>query len=165
LYLPASVDTSEDLIYAQALGIPDQFMQVRELMYRGEGAPVGLLELIAERLGVDRERVVAFAGQPFETLYREGVCGGAILPLGSVGAPRPEVQVPLAHQSALAGILLAARMVSHAAGDNSRNRQITRVNVMHTINAKYLSQEAAKDPRGICVCQDRDYRAAFRAKY
>jgi len=29
----------------------------------------------------------------------------------------------------------------------------------------YLTQPAAKDPRGICICQDADYRDVYQRKY
>jgi hypothetical protein len=29
----------------------------------------------------------------------------------------------------------------------------------------YLTQSAAKDSRGICICQDTDYRDAYKRKY
>ena len=164
LYLPASVEASEDLVYAQALGVPDQLMRIRELLYRNQGAPSELLQLVAERLGVDSGRVMAFVGQPIQTIYREGVCGGAILPIGSAGSPRPEVHVPVAHQSALAGVLLGARLASRSRAATP-DSFITRVNVMRAIDPRFLSQAAAKDPRGICVCQDADYVKAFRSKY
>jgi hypothetical protein len=166
LYLPAAVQVSEDQIYAQALGIPDQFMQIRELMYHDQGAPAELLELVAGRLGVDRERVLEFTGRPIRTIYREGICGGAILPVGATGSPRVDVHVPLAHQSALAGILLGARCVAHAMdGSSRRDRLITRVNVMRPVNSRFMTQSAAKDPRGICICQDADWVRSFRRKY
>ena len=41
-------------------------------------------------------------------LYTEGFCGGAVIPLGDLGRPANDVHLPLAHQSALAGVLLAA---------------------------------------------------------
>ena len=50
----------------------------------------------------------AFEGRPLRALYTEGFCGGAVIPLGEPGTPANEVHVPLAHQSALAGVLLAA---------------------------------------------------------
>lgn len=163
LYLPQTVAPSQDAIVSEALGIPDQLMRVRVLLGSGEPVPRDLLELVAARLGIDRELAVSFEGRGIRELYSEGICGGAILPLGTVGAPRAEVHVPLAHQSALAGVLLAAQAIGISV---LRGRTpITRVNVMRSIHTKFLTQFAAKDPRGICICQDRDYVEVYRRKY
>jgi hypothetical protein len=87
------------------------------------------------------------------------------LPLGYTGTPRSEVHVPLAHQSALAGVLLAARMVGKMVGADLDSK-ITRVNVMRpTSHPEFLTQPALKDPRGICICQDSDYVKAYHSKY
>ena len=43
-----------------------------------------------------------------KSVYTEGFCGRAVIPLSESGASADEVHVPLAHQSALAGILLTA---------------------------------------------------------
>jgi hypothetical protein len=88
-----------------------------------------------------------------------------VLPLGHTGTPRSEVHVPLAHQSALAGVLLAARTVGKAIGVNG-GTEITRVNVMRTIShPEFVTQPATKDTRGICICQDSDYLEAYRSKW
>jgi hypothetical protein len=53
-------------------------------------------------------------GRPIRELYVEGVCGGGLIPLGVIGLPRQELHVPLAHQSALAGVLLASALAKRA---------------------------------------------------
>lgn len=162
LYLPSGSALNEDVIYAQALGIFDQLMAVRSLLYTNSPVPEQLLQLIAQRLQLDVDAVMAFANRPIRQLYREGLCGGALLPLGSLGSPRQDVHVPLAHQSALAGVLAAARAAVLRPDDTTL---VTRVNVLGPINPAYLTQPAAKDPRGICICQDPDYVATYRAKH
>lgn len=168
LYLPHAAGPSEDAIIANALRIPERIGQVRELLYRGAAAPPDLLEAIADKLGVPAKKVSAFAGRPIRELYVDGICGGAVLPLGQAGAPRQEVHVPLAHQSALAGVLLAGALVAEAAG---RGRPlepgttlVTRINVLRPLGT-YLTQPSRKDPREICICQDPDYLEAYRRKY
>ena len=58
-------------------------------------------------------KLLPFEGRPLRTLYTEGFCGGAVIPLGDPERPANDVHVPLAHQSALAGVLLAAAAVGH----------------------------------------------------
>lgn len=163
LYLPKDVAPNEDAIISEALRIQDQIMRVRLLLASGEGIPRDLLDIVGNRLQLDRSLLDPFEGRSLRELYTEGICGGALIPLGSLGTPRSEVHVPLAHQSALAGVLLAAQaMIS----TRVRNRTpITRLNVLREPNTDYLTQYAAKDPRGICICQDPDYIAAYKRKY
>lgn len=162
LYLPTGSVPSQDVIYAEALHIEDQLLAVRSLLYTGQPVPEDLLQLIAQRLGTERDVVLRFSGRPLRELYSEGLCGGAVLPLGSTGLPRQEAHVPLAHQSALAGVLAAARLCSLRTGDVT---MVTRLNVLGPIHPEFMTQPAAKDPRGICICQDPDFLTAYCNKY
>jgi hypothetical protein len=164
LYLPQGDREHEDAIIANALGVPERLMQIRALLYQNAGAPRELLGAVAERLQVPEEKVLAFEGRPLRSLYVEGICGGVVLPLGRVGAPRPEVHVPLAHQSALAGILLAGALVADVLGVRAPSTLVTRINLLRPL-ATYLTQPVQKDSRGICLCQDPDYTRAYQRKY
>ena len=53
-------------------------------------------------------KLLPFEGRPLRALHTEGFCGGTVTPLGEPGRSANDVHVPLAHQSALAGVLLAA---------------------------------------------------------
>ena len=68
-----------------------------------------------------------------------------------------------AHQSALAGVLLAATGVQNALG-RSEGSFITQYNVLKP-QPKFDVRPVAKDPREICICQDKDYREAYQKKY
>ncbi|MHB8812511.1 MAG: E2 ligase fold family C protein, partial [Steroidobacteraceae bacterium] len=163
LYLPDRALMNEDGIIAQAFGVPDRIMEIRLLLHNSGGAPRGLLEAIATAREVPLDRLLPFEGRPVRTLYTEGFCGGAVIPLSQIGAPRSDVHVPLAHQSALAGVLLAAAAVRNIHG-GARGSQITQLDVLKPMPA-FPSRPAAKDPRGICICQDVDYRDAYMRKF
>ena len=164
LYLPSGAAPSEDALVAQALGIPDRLLQVRELLYSGAGAPRELLDSAATALDLPLDRLLSFEGKPLRTLYTEGVCGGAVIPLDHASGPAQEMHVPLAHQSALAGILLAGALIGAATGHDPEATAVTRVDLMRPL-AEYLTQPAQKDGSGRCICEDRDYIAAYDAKY
>jgi len=164
LYLPTGPGRNEDAIVAEALGIPERAADVRTLLHSGAPIPDGLLDAIATGLGVRREVLDAFGGRPIRKLYVEGICGGAVLPLGAAGTPRQDVHVPLAHQSALAGVLLAARLARMAAGVDTGRTEITRINILRDPGQE-PTQYALKDPRGICICQDGDYQAVYTEKW
>jgi len=164
LYLPGHALENEDAIIASALGISDRLMQIRTLLHNGDGVPRDLLDSIAKARAIPIERLLPFEGQPVRHLYTEGFCGGAVIPLGGAGTPPQEVHVPLAHQSALAGLLLAAAAVRQALGLGGSGTQVTRIDLMRPLGS-YLTQLAAKDQRGICICQDGDYRDVYQGKY
>lgn len=163
LYLPARALMNEDAIIAEAFGVPNRIMQIRLLLYQQQGVPRDLLQAIAAARDVSLDRLLPFEGRPVRSLYTEGFCGGAVIPLGQIGAPRADVHVPLAHQSALAGVLLAAYAVADALGSLTGSR-ITQIDVLKPLQSVH-TRPAAKDPRGICICQDADYRAVYERKF
>ena len=164
LYLPNSELPSDDHIIARALGLAGHELEVRRLLHTGQPVPRALLTEIARALSIPDEWMDAFAGRSLRELYVEGVCGGELISLARVGqAPNP-VHVPVAHQSALAGVLLAGRLVADAVGHGPASTEVMRINLMRALGHELL-QSAAKDPRGICICQDPVYRSAYSAKW
>jgi molybdopterin/thiamine biosynthesis adenylyltransferase len=159
LYLPLGPVPNEDELVAAALQVPDLVVEIRTLLFNGQPPTPGLLSTIADRLGVDPAALDPFGTRSIRDLYVEGICGGAVLPLRS-GFVRAEMHVPLAHQSALAGVLLAARLARRAAGFKAAGTEITRLDVRRD-PPEYPTQIAAKDPRGLCLCQDADYRSVW----
>lgn len=163
LYLPQGPVPNQDEIYARALGVPDQLMLIRNMLHAETGLPQDLAAMIAMRLGVAPELLSPYVGRTIRELYVDGMCGGGVIPIGSVGMPREDVHVPLAHQSALAGVLLAAAFVLAQSGRIEPGPTgILRLNLMNPINPAFVFQVALKDPRGICICQDSDYVEAYR---
>jgi len=71
---------------------------------------IPLVDDLAGAAGVDTAELAAWRERPLADVYQDGVCGGALLHLGVGEAPR-EVLVPLAHQSALAGVMLATELL------------------------------------------------------
>jgi Prokaryotic E2 family C/ThiF family len=168
LYQPQTAGESEDAIIAAALGLPEpaNVMRLRELLYRGEGAPRDLLELVASRRqDIDLAQILRYEGRPIRELYREGFCGGTVLPIGKAGTPRADVHVPLAHQSALAGVLLASALVSQAEGCSPRRTDVLRVDVMRPLPTNVDFQPLEAEAGGPCTCQDADYRRRYKAKW
>jgi hypothetical protein len=70
----------------------------------------------------------------------------------------------LAHQSALAGVLLAAALARSAAGCDPEQTQVTRVDVLKRL-ADDLTQPAQAGRDGRCLCDDPDYLNIYRNKY
>ena len=163
LYLPDSRQRNEDEIIAESFGVPEKVMEVRELLYRNAGAPRGLLEAIATARGILLDKLLPFEGRPLRSLYTEGFCGGAVISLSETGAPAHDVHVPLAHQSALAGVLLAAAGVGMGMG-GCADSVVVQYDVLKP-QKRFQIYPAAKHPGNSCICQDKDYRDVYRKKY
>jgi hypothetical protein len=167
LYLPTQVRKSRDALYAEALGIQSQeeIMEIRRLLH--SGAPVGVefLKSIADRLGVPLEPLAGYANRPLEHFYSEALCGGVVLNLGGkIGAER-RTEVPMAFQSALAGIILAAELVVHAGGFRRQSLPCrSEIDLLRPLGTR-LNSPAAKHPSGRCICQDNSYLGVYAAKY
>lgn len=162
LYLPDRNAPNEDAIVAEALHIPDQVAEVRTLLHTRAGVGRSMIELIAARMEQPAELLTPYEGQPIRKLYVEGVCGGGVIPLGQIGMPRAELHVPLAHQSALAGVLLAASLALGA-------RRDAMTSVTHLDPSRPVPAEPTHRARSIgdgrCICEDRDYRSTWMRKY
>lgn len=166
LYMPRTPTLNEDAIIATALGIPELplLMRVRELLFRNAGTPDDLLSVIADRRpDVDRAALMRFSGRPLRELYREGFCGGTVLPIGRAGMPQADVHVPMAHQSALAGVLAAAAVVADALGFRPARTDSLRVDLLRPLPSRVLFQPIGAASG--CLCQDRDYQRRYLAKW
>ncbi len=164
LYLADRKVPNEDEIVAQALGIPALIGEIRTLLHTGKGVSRQFLEAVAAGLQLPVDDVVVYEGRPVRELYVEGVCGGGLISLGAAGAPRQELHVPLAHQSALAGVLLAGALARRSILPLQDGTEITRLNILGRMS-EYPTQPALKAGNGLCICGDIDYLNAFRAKY
>ena len=163
LYQPSGQQKNEDVLIAEAFGIPDKLMDVRTLLHSNGGAPRSLLEAIAAASRVELDNLLPFEGRPLRNLYSDGFCGGAVIPLDAIATPADDVHVPLAHQSALAGILLAAAAVKLAQSEPEHSA-VAQFDVLKP-QERFQVHPVAKDPAGRCICQDKDYVDVYREKY
>ncbi|MER8810474.1 hypothetical protein [Mesorhizobium australicum] len=114
-------------------------------------------------MAVPFEPLAAFVGQPLRSFYQQVICGGLVFQL-SDGSRLLRTVVPMAFQSALAGIMLAADLVKHSAGFPMSPTTSTRVNLLRPLGS-HLHDPKAKDSSGRCICSDEDFIAASRLKY
>jgi septal ring-binding cell division protein DamX len=88
-----------------------------------------------------------------------------VIPLdeaGRVASDAHDVHVPLAHQSAMAGVLLAGALLRHASIGAPTVTTITRLNVLRVVG-EVPTQPARAAHDGRCSCEDDDFRAVYRA--
>lgn len=164
LYLPTETEPNEDELVAAALAIPQLVDEVRTLLHTADGVGKSLLQAVADGLQLPLEDVLHYEGKSIRELYVEGICGGGLIPLGIIGLPRQELHVPLAHQSALAGVLLASALLARAAGKIIDTTMITRIDVTRPLG-DFLTQPTLKAHTGMCICEDQDYVRAYQAKF
>jgi hypothetical protein len=167
LYLARGSQPNEDEQVTSALGLaadPSHLMTIRDLLYRGAPPPETVLREVATAKSIAWDVLVPYLTRPLRDLYVDGVCGGGVLPLGSQGPTAGELQVPLAHQSALAGVLVASAYALDVAGVQRDGRQLVRLDLMRRFPPE-PTREYPKDERAICICASADAVAAYRAKY
>lgn len=162
LYLPQGQVANEDELVAGALGVPHRQQQIRELLAGGRPIPDDLFAEVAATLGIEASIAQQFRGSTVKQLYTEGLCGGALVPLERLGAPRTEMHVPLAHQSTLAGLILAAAAVTHP-DQCPAVTEVTRVNLLQPLGAD-LRQPMQRQPVG-CYCNDEVFTSVFDQKW
>jgi hypothetical protein len=68
------------------------------------------------------------------------------------------------HQSALAGILLAAAACRVAIGRDPDVTTVSRLDVMRAVGERH-AEPARAGRSGRCICEDPDFRAALAAAY
>ena len=165
LYLPTQESKSQDQIVAEGLKIPQFQDQVRFLLGNGQATGKEICDAVATAWGIPTETLDPYVEMPIRELWVEGICGGGIIPLGQAGPAPRELQVPLAFQSALAGMLLAAETVSDVLADGTRRKTLVRrMDVLRPLGDP-SPQPALKAGTGSCICEDLDFVAVYRAKY
>jgi hypothetical protein len=166
LYFPDEAGQHLDRIVASAIGLPEAFMEIRALLHTN--APIGrdLLARAATAMSVPLEPLLPFELEPIRVFYTRAICGGAVLRLGgTVGGSHRMAAVPLAFQSSLAGIMLAAELVAHASSQRpTAFPATTKIDLLRPLGS-HLSLHIRKHRSGFCVCQDADYVKAYREKY
>lgn len=182
LYYPTAPRPSDDELIAQAIQQP----RLRILSYLVSGVPVGmplpqivevadipipataaswlhepLLHALTASGVVAAAEQAAWASRTVGDLYTAGICGGGIISQNRGGLPA-EVVVPLAHQSALAGIMLAVQFIAANVPQLTEQRHQA---VEGRLDMLAGFPQISPRPRARtqdCLCSDAVYRAAWR---
>jgi hypothetical protein len=146
---------------------PEQIPRIPDLPLptgSAEWTERSILDDIIASLGIDIEHRRLWQGKELRDLYREGICGGALISKETADVPQ-EMAVPLAHQSVLAGIMLTAQLLI----DSSPELRPFRA---QTIEARF--DVLAGFPQSIgrprqrtqnCICSDRDFLERYQSKW
>ncbi|MFY9579336.1 MAG: ThiF family adenylyltransferase, partial [Gaiellaceae bacterium] len=136
-----------------------------------EAAPVDLqrwmqtplVDDIAAAAGIEVTALADWRDRPLADVYQDGICGGALLHLNVGEAPR-EVLVPLAHQSALAGVMLATQFIVAKVpvlGAARPSATEARFDVLAGL-PQLFARPRARTPN--CLCGDAVFRAVYGGK-
>jgi hypothetical protein len=112
---------------------------------------------------VDADQLVAWRDRLLGDLYQEGICGGALLHLGIGEAPR-EVLVPLAHQSALAGVMLGVQLIAALAPELRAARPGQGEGRYDVLAGLPQQLVRPRQPTAHCLCGDSVFRRVYRSK-
>jgi len=163
LYLPSEKSRNEHEILADQLRLPEAAIEIRTLLQTNQPVDAAFVQRVANKFEVPVEALAEFVGQPVRAFYQRALCGGLMMRLTN-GSAQSTATVPMAFQSALAGLMLAAELVKKAAGIPEPAETAARVNLLRPL-AKHIKDPRAKDPTVRCLCTDKDYLDAYRLKY
>jgi hypothetical protein len=161
LYHPHGKGPSATEQAAKALGLPLDRATV--LWVTGKPLSDDDLSQAARALGVDEAKLAPWRGKPLGDLYTEVVCGAVALDVTGVG--RVET-VPLAHQSALAGILMAAELVKRTRpGLAPLSQQEALVSWDDVLRPPPAMWRKPRPREPGCICGDPVYQMVYRKKW
>ena len=123
-----------------------------------------LLDDVAVQLGVSGEDLRMWKGRLLPDLYREGICGGALVRKQMADVP-VEMAVPLAHQSVLAGIMLATQLLVAARDDLKMYRTPAMESRLDLLAGFPQISARPRQRTPNCICSDVDFVERYRAKW
>lgn len=160
LYMPTGARPSQSEVIAQTLGLETR--EAAELYLRNAVPSPEQLRRIAAKARVVPAVLSAWQGKTIREIFTS-VCGAANLNVREDGQPEA---VPLAHQSALAGVLMAAELVKRASPPLDGKAQGVTAIAWHDVTGPVPTswmEPVRKEPR--CICSDPTYLSAYLAKW
>jgi hypothetical protein len=161
LYQPKTASLSQTELAAKALGLPHD--QLGILWVTEKPLEADVIKTVETHLSLPAGKLDDWIGKRVQDVYTGVICGQVGLDLAGIGRV---ATVPLAHQSVLAGILMAAELVKRSDPALEARSQheplIIWDDVMRT-PPTYWTVNRAKDPE--CFCSDDIYQKVFSEKW
>lgn len=162
LYLSTNKQKSRTECIAEIIGFEQN--RTNELVVTQVKLNRDLLNEISQLKGYSLSALLPYEGKTLDDFFVEAVCGGVLLPMGN-NAGTSEANVPLAHQSVLAGILLACELVKEALNLIPTDYPVeTRMNVLSKMPDFFCSNRS-KTINPKCICSDKDYLDIYKKKF
>ena len=125
-----------------------------ELWLKGKPPPASLLQDLVDAGNLEPELAQRVRGRPLPELYQPLVCGSRLL---AETKASDTVAVPLAHQSALCGVLTAAALLSW---DRRRPGVVSQwPDILGRVPSRWV--QPTNGPASGCFCRDESYRGAI----
>lgn len=165
LYMPDEKKKSYSELIAESFGLMPQERLLRSYIATQKPVDRIILDLISESKGIPIEDLLPFEGKYMEVFYSEVVCGGVLMKLENKSESIPQIEVPSAFESALAGILLAAEIIIDA-GNIERETipTLSRFHLLKSLNYPVLEVQT-KHHSGRCICQDQIFKEVYIEKW
>jgi hypothetical protein len=123
-----------------------------------------LLSDIALRFDLCEADLVSWKGRLLSDLYHEGVCAGALIRHQSRDISR-EVAVPLAHQSALAGVMLATQLLTSASPQLAVHRHKATEGRLNLLSPFPQLSARPRMATPNCICADTAFLRRYAEKW
>ena len=122
-----------------------------------------LLEDLIDRFGLPRQQFATLAGLPIGALYRDAVCAGMLIEHRR--AREEEVSVPLAHQSTLAGIMLATWLFADRVPELRERLPQAKQARYDVLRGGEQLWGRMRGREARCICSDQDFLAAYHSRW
>ena len=173
-YIPSIKEKSYTEEVANNCNIPTLSNLVKDYINLNLGVEVilpqntsSLLDVVAQANKINRSQLNQFQGKKVSEFYSEFICGGISLSLKDSENNVANVDAPLAFQSAMAGIFLAAELVIDAC--NLRKNPIKQLSHFYPLNqiSKHnpFNHDLERDKSGRCLCGDKDFVSRYKDKW
>lgn len=161
MYWPRKQKRNLDEVIKEAICYSGELMDIRNMLYFRTELDANWLDRISRDMGQPRERLEPFKGKTIDAFYREAICGGVV-----IATHGGRIEVPMAFQSAMAGVLLAAEIVKYGRAGCRIDGSIvtTKMDLLRPLGT-HLSEEYKKRTDVPCICSDTDYQEHYMQKY
>lgn len=163
LYMPTGEVKSEHERLADELQMSESAQEIKRMLQVSTPLDAGFIHRVGAAMSIPAEELMQFVGRPLREFHQAAICGGLAFTLTG-GAQAVRAVVPMSFQSAMAGIMLAAELVKHAAGLPDPIANTTRINLLRPLGSM-LHDPIAPDRSGRCICADPDFKAVYEWKY
>ena len=160
LYHPYGTRASQTEIAAKALGLPH--LQLANLWVTEEGLGAAEIKVIEEHLHLNG-KLEDWVGKRVHDVYTGVICGQIGIDLKSIGQI---ATVPLAHQSVLAGVLMAAELVKRSDETlESMSQTQPLVKWDQILAGLPVTWTAMRKAVPGCFCSDEHYQRIYEEKW
>jgi hypothetical protein len=124
-----------------------------------------LLKDLIERYDLPRHQFEALGNLPVDVLYRDAVCAEMLIRNRGGDAMATDISVPLAHQSALAGILLATSLILDRVPELRSLRPEAPQARYDVLRGGKQIWPRARERTAACLCSDPDFITAYKQRW